>query len=47
MNEALSDRERKILDSLADKGFLSVSKLSEALGVSTVTIRGDLKNLEE
>lgn len=47
MNEALSDRERTILDSLADKGCLSVSTLSKTLGVSTVTIRTDLKNLED
>lgn len=47
MNDALSERERRILDALADEGSLSVSRLAEALGVSTVTIRMDLKNLEE
>jgi DeoR family galactitol utilization operon repressor len=47
MNEALSERERSILDLLAEEGSLSVSRLSEKLGVSTVTIRTDLKNLEK
>ncbi len=47
MNEELSSRERAILDILMDEGTLSVSKLSTALGVSAVTVRSDLKNLEE
>ncbi len=47
MNDALSERERKIIDSLADEGSLSVTRLSESLGVSVVTIRTDLKNLED
>ncbi len=46
MNEALSDRERQILAFLAEEGTLSVSRLSDALSVSAVTIRADLKNLE-
>lgn len=47
MNEGLSDRERSILDLLASDGSITVSSLSETLGVSTVTIRGDLKSLED
>ncbi len=47
MNDALTERERRIIGFLADEGSLSVSRLSEALAVSAVTIRGDLKNLEE
>ncbi|MCX7024790.1 MAG: DeoR/GlpR family DNA-binding transcription regulator [Spirochaetes bacterium] len=47
MNEELSERERSILDFLMDEGSLSVSRLSASLGVSTVTVRADLKNLEE
>jgi len=47
MNEGLSERERNILDLLANDGTISVSALSENLGVSTVTVRGDLKSLED
>ena len=47
MNQVLSDRNRLILDLLAEEGALSVSRLSEKLSVSTVTVRADLKNLEE
>jgi DeoR family transcriptional regulator, galactitol utilization operon repressor len=47
LNDALSERERKIIDSLADEGSLSVTRLAESLGVSVVTIRTDLKNLED
>jgi DeoR family galactitol utilization operon repressor len=46
MNEVLSDRERQILAFLAEEGTLSVSRLSDVLSVSAVTIRTDLKNLE-
>ncbi len=46
MNEVLSDRERQILAFLAEEGTLSVSRLSDVLSVSAVTIRADLKNLE-
>jgi DeoR family transcriptional regulator, galactitol utilization operon repressor len=46
MNEVLSDRERQILAFLAEEGTLSVSRLSDVLNVSAVTIRTDLKNLE-
>jgi DeoR family galactitol utilization operon repressor len=47
MNEGLSERERGILDLLADDGSVSVVSLSESLGVSAVTIRADLKSLED
>jgi Transcriptional regulators of sugar metabolism len=35
----LSDRERAILELLADRSYLSVSEFSSILGVSEVTIR--------
>lgn len=47
MNLELTERESLILDMLARDGTLSVSALSKTLGVSEVTIRSDLKNLEE
>lgn len=47
MNDGLPDREKNILDLLASDGTTSVSCLSEALGVSAVTIRADLKSLED
>ncbi|MDA8410490.1 MAG: DeoR family transcriptional regulator, partial [Treponema sp.] len=47
MTEGLSERERSILDLLSEEGFLSVSRLAQSLGVSAVTIRADLQNLEE
>lgn len=47
MIEELIDRERNILKILSDRGGLSVSLLSRELGVSEVTIRSDLKELEE
>lgn len=47
MLHELSDRERAILELLADRSFLSVSELARALGVSEVTVRGDLSALEE
>ena len=47
MNDVLSERERSIVDLLAEEGSISVSQLSQVLGVSTVTVRGDLQNLEE
>jgi DeoR family galactitol utilization operon repressor len=45
--EELIDRERTILKLLSERGALSVSLLSRELGVSEVTIRSDLKALEE
>lgn len=47
MIEELSDRERTILDLLADRGSLAVPVLARDLGVSEVTVRSDLKALEE
>jgi len=47
MNEILAERERRILDFLVDEGTLSVTRLAGQLGVSAVTIRADLKNLED
>lgn len=42
----LSEREKSILELLADRNYLSVSELSSTLGVSEVTIRADLSSLE-
>lgn len=47
MIEELIDRERTILRLLSERGSLSVSLLSRELGVSEVTVRSDLKGLEE
>ncbi len=47
MIDELFERERTILKLLAERGTLSVSHLSKELGVSEVTIRSDLKDLEE
>jgi DeoR family transcriptional regulator, galactitol utilization operon repressor len=41
------ERERTILSLLSERGSLSVSLLSRELGVSEVTVRSDLKELEE
>jgi DeoR family galactitol utilization operon repressor len=43
----LKDRERVILDRLSQNGTVSVSDLARDLGLSEVTIRGDLRELEE
>ena len=43
----LTDRERIILDRLSTEGSVSVGPLARELGLSEVTIRGDLKILEE
>lgn len=42
-----AEREDVILSRLADDGALLVSSLATDLGVSEVTIRGDLRSLEE
>jgi DeoR family transcriptional regulator, galactitol utilization operon repressor len=47
MNLDLSERQSIILDRLAKEGSLSVTLLSRGLGVSEVTVRSDLKDLEE
>jgi DeoR family galactitol utilization operon repressor len=45
--ERYSEREKKILELLAQEGSLSVARLSTLLQVSTVTIRSDLAGLEK
>jgi len=47
MNPFLSDRENRILNMLIEDYNLSVSKISDLLGVSAVTIRSDLTSMEE
>lgn len=47
MIEHLSDRQRKIVRLLVKQPDSSVSEMSEDLGVSTVTIRNDLKVLAD
>lgn len=42
-----SIRRTQILDAVARDGFVSVSRVSEALGVSEMTIRRDLEALQE
>jgi DeoR family galactitol utilization operon repressor len=43
---ARSDRQRTILKLLSEQGHLTVTKLSRELGVSEVTVRADLNELE-
>jgi len=43
----MEERRRHILDRLADQGRVSVNELSEWLDVSAVTIRQDLRALEQ
>jgi DeoR family galactitol utilization operon repressor len=45
VNSDLTDREKEIVRLLAEDRAVAVSRLSEQLGVSTVTIRSDLNNL--
>jgi DeoR family galactitol utilization operon repressor len=45
VNSTLTEREKEIVRLLAEDGGISVSRLSEQLGVSAVTIRSDLNNL--
>ena len=47
MNFDLNERESFMLDKMAEEGSLSVADLARELNVSAVTIRSDLKNLEE
>lgn len=47
MNHDLSERELFMLDTMAREGSLSVASLARELEVSEVTIRSDLKDLEE
>ena len=43
----LKERERIILDRLSENGSVSVADLARDLGLSEVTIRGDLRELED
>jgi len=47
LNEQLSERERLILDKLSQLKTISISDLAAELQLSEVTIRSDLKELEE
>jgi DeoR family galactitol utilization operon repressor len=47
MTVELNERERIILDTLAEKGSVAVQELARDLGLSEVTIRADLRTLEE
>lgn len=47
MTTDLSDREKQILNLLMEQGTVTVVELSKLLSVSEVTIRSDLRNLEE
>jgi DeoR family galactitol utilization operon repressor len=43
----LNERERTILDKLSENGTVTVTTLAQDLGLSEVTIRADLKDLED
>lgn len=45
--EGLSERKRQVLKILTENASISVSEISEQLGVSAVTIRSDLESLAE
>ena len=47
MTIGLSQRERKLLEMLAEDAGMSVAAMSKALGVSAVTLRSDLTSLAE
>ena len=47
MNVELNERERIILNKLSSDGSVSVGDLARDFGLSEVTIRGDLKGLED
>ena len=42
----IAERHNFILDQLKDRGYVKVTELADALAVSLVTIRKDLKILE-
>ena len=44
---SIAERHKYILDTLAKDGFVKVADIAKALEVTTVTIRKDLKYLEE
>lgn len=47
MTQERASREEAILTRLSDDGTLTVASMAESLGVSEVTIRGDLRGLEQ
>jgi DeoR family transcriptional regulator of aga operon len=47
MSQSIAERHEFILKQLKDQGHVRVEELSQLLNVSTVTIRKDLKHLEE
>ena len=47
VSAGLTEREREIVRRLAEDANISVSRLSEQLGVSAVTVRSDLGNLAQ
>jgi DeoR family galactitol utilization operon repressor len=47
MTDALNERERIILNKLGTEGALTVTAVARELGLSEVTIRGDLRALED
>ena len=47
MIEELNERERIILNKLSTEGSITVTAMARELGLSEVTIRGDLKTLED
>lgn len=44
---SIAERHKYILDSLSKKGFIKINDIAKELDVTTVTIRKDLKFLEE
>ena len=47
MIEDLNEREKLILNKLSSQGSVTVTAMARELGLSEVTIRGDLKTLED
>src|SRR5690554_5229888 len=47
MSKSIARRHQHILNRLKEQGFVNVNELSQELGVSLVTIRKDLKDLED
>jgi DeoR family galactitol utilization operon repressor len=47
LTEDLNERERIILNKLSSDGSVTVTAMARELGLSEVTIRGDLKGLED
>lgn len=44
---SIAERHKYILESLAKNGFIKVNEIAKELEVTPVTIRKDLKHLEE